>query len=93
LRQIINDSINKDVFGIVSSKASFDFLAKCIVVDQARTFAASGIPKRILSSPVCRNIAVVDRTGNVKLAAREIVASHLAFWEFQSIRRYPGAGE
>lgn len=51
-------------------------------MDQTRIFTASSIPKRVLSSPVCRNIAVVDRTADVKLAAREIVVSRLAFGGF-----------
>ncbi|KAH7384682.1 hypothetical protein BKA66DRAFT_388391, partial [Pyrenochaeta sp. MPI-SDFR-AT-0127] len=80
LRRIITASLDQDAFGSTSSRAPTEYLAKCAIVDQTTDLVASNISaRRILSSSMHRNIALVDRTADVELAAREIVASRLAF--------------
>jgi aldehyde dehydrogenase (NAD+) len=73
--------LDQDAIGVVSSRASADFLSKCVVVDPAQKLASTEISSshRILSSPISQNIAVVDRTADVQIAAEEVVASRLAF--------------
>ncbi|KAH7125486.1 hypothetical protein B0J11DRAFT_580030 [Dendryphion nanum] len=80
LQQIIFESLDREAFGIVSARAPVKYLAHCVVVDQNTDLTLGGIsPRRVLSSPAHRSIAVVDRTGDVELAAKEIVASRSAF--------------
>jgi aldehyde dehydrogenase (NAD+) len=79
LEKIITQSLDNDAFGVVSSRAPLEFLAQCVIVDQKpgrkNTFPA----QRVLVSPAHRSIAVVDRTGDTRMAAQEIVASRLMF--------------
>ncbi|KAF3384695.1 hypothetical protein F1880_002082 [Penicillium rolfsii] len=80
VRQAITESLDKEVFAVVSERAPSDFLAKCLVVDQlGRLDASENFRGRVVSVPTARAIALVDRTAEVKLAAREVVASRLAF--------------
>lgn len=79
LRQIITESLDQDAFGVVSSRAPREFLTRCVVVDQKPGSKNNFAAERVLLSPEYRNIALVDRTGDTKLAAREIIASRLMF--------------
>lgn len=79
LRQIITESLDQDAFGVVSSRAPSEFLTRCVVVDQKPGSNNDLSAERVLQSPEYRNIALVDRTGDAKLAAREIIASRLMF--------------
>lgn len=79
LRQVITESLDQDAFGVVSSRAPSEFLARCVVVDQKPGSNNNLSAERVLLSPEYRNIALVDRTGDAKLAAREIIASRLMF--------------
>ncbi|KAK5064587.1 hypothetical protein LTR84_000420 [Exophiala bonariae] len=81
LRQIFSESMNKDAFGVVLSRASPPLLLQCVVVDQARKLRTTddSKPCRVLTSPATPNVALVDRTADVELAAKEVVASRLAF--------------
>lgn len=62
---------------MVSSRAPAEFLARCVIVDQQPRSKNNLSAQRVLLSPEYRNIALVDRTGDTKLAAQEIVASRL----------------
>lgn len=79
LRQVITESLDQDAFGVVSSRAPTEFLTRCVVVDQKPGSNNNLSAERVLLSPEYRNIALVDRTGDTKLAAQEIVASRLMF--------------
>ncbi|PSN64645.1 hypothetical protein BS50DRAFT_557292 [Corynespora cassiicola Philippines] len=80
LKRIISSSLDQDAFGIVESRAPEVFLSKCAVVDQRPDGSNSKIPAQILLySPKSRNVALVDRTCDIRLAAREIVTSRLAY--------------
>ncbi|EOA89727.1 uncharacterized protein SETTUDRAFT_57859, partial [Exserohilum turcica Et28A] len=78
LKQVLTDALDKDAFGFVSSRAPAEYLAQCVVVDQTGTVDSLSA-QRVLTSPLHRNVALVDRTGNVALAAKEIVASSMVF--------------
>lgn len=81
LRRCISKALDRDAFAIISSRAPAEFLSHCIVIDQAQKLsqAEANSAQRILPSTVGQNIALLDRTGDIQLAAREIVASCLAF--------------
>lgn len=72
--------MDNNAFVVTSSRAPADFLARCLVVDQLYQGSESDIRWNSLTSiPSSRVVAVVDRTGDLELAAKEIVASRLAF--------------
>lgn len=79
LREVISSSYDAEALGVVNARAPMDFLAKCVLVDQAGNIESNVTARRVLSSPSRRNVAIVDRTGDVHLAAKEIVASCLIF--------------
>lgn len=79
LRKIITESLDQDAFGVVQCRAPTEFLARCVVVDQKPGSNNKFSAERVLLSPAYRNIALVDRTGDAKLAAREVIASRFMF--------------
>lgn len=82
LRRCISESLDKDAFGLVSSRARADFLSSCVVVDPANKLDATescSPPRRILSSNNAPNVALIDRTADIQVAADEVVASRLVF--------------
>ncbi|OJJ08336.1 hypothetical protein ASPVEDRAFT_89562 [Aspergillus versicolor CBS 583.65] len=80
VRQAITESLDKETFAVVSRRAPPDFLARCLVVDQlGRLGSTDDVLGRVVSAPAARAVALVDRTADAKLAAREVVASRLAF--------------
>ncbi|KAL4863663.1 hypothetical protein BDV12DRAFT_189501 [Aspergillus spectabilis] len=80
VRQAITEALDKEAFAVVSQRAPSDFLARCVVVDQlGRLDASQSFLRRVVSVPTARAIALIDRTAEVKLAAKEVVASRLAF--------------
>ncbi|KAI8938471.1 hypothetical protein NX059_004363 [Plenodomus lindquistii] len=80
LRTILHESLDRDAFTVVYSRAPPEYLAQCVVVDQDNKLdSLSSAAQRVLSSPVARNVAIVDRTSQVELAAQEIVASRMLF--------------
>ncbi|KAK2596298.1 hypothetical protein N8I77_013194 [Diaporthe amygdali] len=79
LGHIIDKSLDRDAFGAVSSRAPIEVLSQCLIVDQNALNQNNISAQRVLLSPAYRNIALVDRTSDIKLAAKEIVASRLMF--------------
>lgn len=79
VRQVIAQSLDQQAFGVVSSRAPAEFLIQCVVVDQKPGMNHDFQAQRVLRSPEYRNIAVVDRACDTRLAAREIVASRSMF--------------
>jgi hypothetical protein len=80
VRQAITEALDKSDFAFVSRRAEPGFLARCLVVDQLGQLGpACNMPNTIVSRPNARALAIVDRTGDIKLAAKEVVASRLAF--------------
>ncbi|KAL1846992.1 hypothetical protein Daus18300_014069 [Diaporthe australafricana] len=79
LRRIILESLDRDAFGVVSSRAPTKILAQCVVIDQKPMSHNNISAQRVISTPEYRSVAVVDRTGDTNLAAKEIVASRLIF--------------
>ncbi|KAK1064212.1 hypothetical protein LTR74_008838 [Friedmanniomyces endolithicus] len=79
LRRILPSALDPDTFAIASSPTDDQtFLDLAIHVNQNDS---ERWPKaNQIASPVhCRTLAVVDRTGNVTLAARELVAARFSF--------------
>lgn len=73
-------ALDNETYAVVGVRAPAAFLAKCVVVDQMQQLSPSIVTiGRIVSSPKSLTLAVVDRTADVKLAARELVASRLGF--------------
>lgn len=80
VRQAITEALDKDTFAVVSRRAPADFLARCLVVDQLGRLDGTGdFLGRVVSAPTTRAVALVDRTADPNLAAKEVVASRLAF--------------
>lgn len=60
-------------------RQSFLRSAQCVVVDQLEQLSPSvNTKERVASFPKSRILAIVDRTSDVNLAAKEVVASRLA---------------
>jgi len=79
LRRILPSALDPDTFAIASSPIDDQsFLDLAIHVNQ---YDSERWPKvNQIASPVrCRTLAVVDRTGNVTLAAKELVAARFSF--------------
>jgi acyl-CoA reductase-like NAD-dependent aldehyde dehydrogenase len=79
LAKVITQSLDQEAFGVVSSRAPPEFLAQCVIVDQKPGCKKNFPAQRVLLSPAYRNIALVDRTSDTRLAAQEIAASRLMF--------------
>lgn len=80
VKKVILKSLDNDAFAVTSSRAPAEFLERCLLVDQLCQGPQSDIKKNSLTSlPSSRIVGVVDRTGDVELAAREISASRSAF--------------
>jgi hypothetical protein len=81
LRRCISEALDKDAFGVVSSRVPAEFLFKCVIVDPAQMLGVAEInsAERVLSSLAIQNVALLDRTGDVQVAAEEVVTSRMAF--------------
>ncbi|MCJ1472608.1 hypothetical protein MMC13_001257 [Lambiella insularis] len=77
LRRCFSEALDNEAFAFTTSRPD-DFPAKCLVVDQTGTFQKAHSPL-VASSPSSRAIAFVDRTADLTIAAREIVAARAAF--------------
>ncbi|KAL3464458.1 hypothetical protein BJX64DRAFT_286268, partial [Aspergillus heterothallicus] len=80
VRRAITEALDKDAFAVISTRAPAEFLARCLVVDQLGRLGDTGdFLHRAVSVPTARAVAFVDRTADPNLAAKEVVASRLAF--------------
>jgi hypothetical protein len=80
IRQAITQSLDSNYYGVVSKRAPANFLEKCLVVDQLHQLTPSDAKNgHLVSSPGSRAVAILDRTGDISLAAKEVVASRLSF--------------
>lgn len=80
MRCCIADTQYSDLVAIVSSRPAPDILRKCLVVDQgAEDTVHPSECFQLLPSVAQRTVAIVDRTGDVTAAAKEIAMSSLLF--------------
>lgn len=79
VRQAITESLDNEICAVATKRAPAEFLARCVVVDQLGRLGASDVLGRVVSVPTARAVTFVDRTGDAKLAAKEVVASRLGF--------------
>ena len=77
LRNCIEGALDTNAVTVTHSRAPADYLAQCVVVDQ--TGRISTTHNVLSSSPESGTLAVVDRTADIALAAKEIAWSCFAF--------------
>ncbi|RMY99900.1 hypothetical protein D0860_08172 [Hortaea werneckii] len=79
LREVLSSSLDSDTFAIASEPIQDkSLLESALIVRQNGNEQVPGL--NLLSSPAnSRTVAVVDRTANISLAARELVAATFAF--------------
>ncbi|KAI7511254.1 ALDH-like protein [Hortaea werneckii] len=79
LREVLSSSLDSDTFAIASEPIKDEsLLQSALVVRQTGGEQVSGL--NMLSSPAkSMTVAVVDRTADISLAARELVAATFAF--------------
>ncbi|RMY59827.1 hypothetical protein D0863_11814 [Hortaea werneckii] len=79
LREVLSSSLDSDTFAIASEPIQDkSLLQSALIVRQTSGEQVPGV--KLLSSPAkSRTIAVVDRTADISLAARELVAATFAF--------------
>lgn len=80
LRRLLSSSLSSDTFGIASSRITDEeLLSKAIGVKQNGSNVRWPQTNELISLPQSRAIAVVDRTANVQLAAKELVTARFSF--------------
>ncbi|KAI7278408.1 ALDH-like protein [Hortaea werneckii] len=79
LREVLSSSLDSDTFAIASEPIQDTLLLEsALIVRQTGNEQVPGLD--LLSSPAkSRTVAVVDRTADISLAARELVAATFAF--------------
>lgn len=78
-RRCIAEALDKTAFVVVNARPSADILARCLVIDQVDSVPPHIGQRTLKSEPAAWSVAVVDRTANLELAAKEILASRTFF--------------
>ncbi len=73
LRRCLNEALDNTTITVVNSRPSAEILNRCLVIDQAVTISPSLGKRSLVSAPAAGAVAIVDRTANIGLAAREII--------------------
>lgn len=80
LRQLLPSALAVDTFAIASRTiADQDFLSKTFIVQQNGSDIPYAKTNQLISLPRSKAIAIVDRTANFQVAAKEIVAARFSF--------------
>lgn len=73
LRRCLSEALDNTTTIVVSSRPPTEILKRCLVIDQAASISPF-LGKRTLKSVTAAGVvAIVDRTANIDLAAREII--------------------
>lgn len=78
-RQCLIESLDRTAFVITNTRPPSALLTRCLIVDQTGSMSPL-MGKRVLrSQPQSWTVAIVDRTANLKLAAKEVLCSRTFF--------------
>lgn len=78
MRKLLVDTLDADIFSVSDTRPPDDFLSRCFVLDQTKisSDARDREDGQIAPAGV---VAIVDRTANIKDAARDIGMARLSF--------------
>lgn len=79
ISQCLIQSLDRTAFVVTNTRPPSEFLARCLIVDQTGSVAPLMGRRTLRSEPQLWAVAIVDRTANLELAAREIVCSRIFF--------------
>jgi acyl-CoA reductase-like NAD-dependent aldehyde dehydrogenase len=75
LRRCFAEALDRQAFRIVNSRLTDEILRHCYMIDQAGSTSSTHVSRTLLSEPAAWTAVMVDRTANLELAAKEIIAA------------------
>jgi hypothetical protein len=78
-RQCLIQSLDMTAYGVISTRPPSEFLNRCLIVDQVGVLPSLTGRRTLRSQPQLGAVAIIDRTANLELAAKEILCSRTFF--------------